>query len=268
MRQLWLVVLVLLVAQGTSAQVAPIPEAHAHNDYWHVRPLMQALDNGFMSVEADVHLLHGDLLVNHEAIFTRKGRTLQKLYLRPLFERAKANNFQSVYTNGPQEFVLYIDIKQGCPAICDTLIAQLRPYEQMLTVWENGVKRTGAVSIIISACGREEEWVKAAKRWFYFDANFSAVGGKYGADIIPRVSTSLNNYTHWRGGGTMPPADRDKLRAAIAAARAEGRKVRFWAASNRPKVWQMLLDEGADIINVDRLKRFRKFMEKRKGKVE
>jgi len=261
---MWLVLMVLLVAQSIRAQVIPIPEAHAHNDYWHVRPLLQALDNGFMSVEADVHLLHGDLLVNHEAIFTRRGRTLQKLYLGPLFERAKANNFQSVYAKGPQEFVLYIDIKQGCAAICDTLIAQLKPYEQMLTVWENGIKRTGAVSIIIGACGREEEWIAASTRWFYFDANFNAVGGKHDASIIPRVSTSLNNFTRWRGCGTMSNVDRNKLNAVIAAAKAEGRKVRFWAASNKPKVWQMLLDEGADLINVDRLKRFRKFMEKRK----
>jgi len=246
-----------------NAQVTPIPEAHAHNDYWHIRPLLQSLDNGFMSVEADIHLLKGNLLVNHEEVFTRRGRTLEKLYLKPLFERAKANGFQSVYTNGSSEFVLYIDIKQGCPAICDTLISQLKKYEKMLTTWENGVKHQGAVSIIMGACGKEDYWLNQPKRWFYFDANFDAVGGKLDSNAVPRVSTSLNNFTKWRGIGTMDSLEHQKLHEAIFKAKSEGRKVRFWAASNRPKVWQMLLNEGADVINVDRLKRFRRFMQKR-----
>lgn len=258
--RVWLAATFLLLQLVALAQPRPIPQGHAHNDYWHVRPLLQALDNGFMSVEADVHLLHGDLLVNHEVIFTRKGRTLEKLYLTPLFERAKANGFSSVYASGPQEFVLYIDIKQGCPHICDTLIAQLEKYQQMLTIWDNGVKRTGAVSVIIGACGRENEWADAQRRWFYFDANFGAVGGVYDSTFVPRVSTSLRAYTRWRGHGTMDASEREQLRKAIASAHTEGRQVRFWAATNRPKVWQLLLDEGADLINVDRLKRFRRFM--------
>jgi hypothetical protein len=61
----------------------------------------------------------------------------------------------------------------------------------------------------------------------------------------------------------MGSDESERLRVAIATAKAEGRKVRFWAASNRPKVWEMLLNEGADLINVDRLKRFRKFMAER-----
>lgn len=258
-----LMMFMLLCGPHAMAQPIPLPQGHAHNDYWHCRPLIQALEQGFMSVEADVHLLKGDLLVNHEAIFTRKGRTLEGLYLKPLYERAKANGFRSVFANGPQEFVLYIDIKQGCPHICDTLISQLRKYEEMLTVWENGQKRTGAVSIIIGACGREEEWLASPQRWFYFDGHLSAVGGQYGADVIPRVSGSLSGQTRWRGNGNIDTKELAQLRKSIATAHAEGRKVRFWAATNRPKVWKVLLDEGVDIINVDRLRRFRRFMENR-----
>jgi len=259
----WLMMILLWCGPSAIAQPTPLPQAHAHNDYWHIRPLHQALEQGFMSVEADVHLLKGDLLVNHEAIFTRRGRTLERLYLQPLYERAKANGFRSVFANGPQEFVLYIDIKQGCPHICDTLISQLKQYDEMLTVWDNGQKRTGAVSVIIGACGREEEWLAAPRRWFYFDANLSALDSPYGSEIIPRVSGSLSGQMRWRGTGDMDVQELARFRHTVASAHAEGRKVRFWAATNRPKVWKMLLDEGVDIINVDRLRRFRWFMENR-----
>ena len=46
--------------------VTPLRQAHAHNDYEHVRPLHDALDHGFTSVEADIFLVDGDLLVAHD----------------------------------------------------------------------------------------------------------------------------------------------------------------------------------------------------------
>ena len=50
---------------GAAAQPAPLEHAHAHNDYQHARPLFSALERGFRSVEADVHLVDGQLLVGH-----------------------------------------------------------------------------------------------------------------------------------------------------------------------------------------------------------
>jgi len=34
--------------------VIPLARAHAHNDYLHPRPMLDALDAGFTSVEADI----------------------------------------------------------------------------------------------------------------------------------------------------------------------------------------------------------------------
>ena len=41
----------------------PLWRAHAHNDYEHPRPLLDALDHRFGSVEADIYLVDGQLLV-------------------------------------------------------------------------------------------------------------------------------------------------------------------------------------------------------------
>jgi hypothetical protein len=43
----------------------PLPQAHAHNDYEHRRPLLDALSHGFTGVEADIYLVDGKLLVAH-----------------------------------------------------------------------------------------------------------------------------------------------------------------------------------------------------------
>lgn len=78
------------------ARVEPQAQAHAHNDYEHDRPLHDALDHGFTSVEADVYLVDGELLVAHDPWDVRPERSLRSLYLDPLRERVHAGH-GSVY---------------------------------------------------------------------------------------------------------------------------------------------------------------------------
>ena len=61
------------------AAVEPLAQAHAHNDYLHARPLFDALDHGFASVEADIFLVDGKLLVGHAKSELKADRTLQAL---------------------------------------------------------------------------------------------------------------------------------------------------------------------------------------------
>ena len=44
-----------LSALCLGAEPVPLIHAHAHNDYQHKRPLLDALDHDFCSVEADVY---------------------------------------------------------------------------------------------------------------------------------------------------------------------------------------------------------------------
>lgn len=75
----------LLTPGVASPRTAPAtPIAHSHNDYLQERPLFDALDRGFTSIEADVFPRGRELRVAHTVWGIRKGRTLESLYLRPL----------------------------------------------------------------------------------------------------------------------------------------------------------------------------------------
>src|SRR5258705_8249661 len=69
--------------------VKPLPQAHAHNDYEHARPLFDALDQGFCSVEADIFLVEGGLLVAHNPQKVKPEPTLQAPFLHPLPQTVK-----------------------------------------------------------------------------------------------------------------------------------------------------------------------------------
>src|SRR5687767_7205871 len=69
---------------NSARDASPLLNAHAHNDYMHTQPLLEALDHGFCSVEADVFLVDGELLVAHDRAACRADRTIDRLYLDPL----------------------------------------------------------------------------------------------------------------------------------------------------------------------------------------
>ncbi|HMO84949.1 MAG TPA: hypothetical protein PKC18_08540, partial [Lacipirellulaceae bacterium] len=73
---------------AVAAEPAPLDSAHAHNDYLHPRPLADALDLRFGSIEADVFRVGDELLVGHTVDELRPERTLAALYLDPLARRA------------------------------------------------------------------------------------------------------------------------------------------------------------------------------------
>jgi hypothetical protein len=80
-----------LPARGAEGPLRPLVRAHSHNDYEQKRPLLDALEQGFCSIEADVWLVDGELRVAHDLAAARPGRTLEKLYLDPLLARANQN---------------------------------------------------------------------------------------------------------------------------------------------------------------------------------
>src|SRR3954465_10407456 len=97
-----------LVSVEAHAQ-PPLDRAHAHNDYQHARPLLDALDRGFGSVEANIYLVDGALLVAHDRDSVRPDRTLESLYLAPLRAWSQAHAGR-VYANRPP-LTLLIDVK-------------------------------------------------------------------------------------------------------------------------------------------------------------
>src|SRR5580658_8804924 len=117
------------------AQLPPLIHAHAHNDYEHTQPLFDALGHGFASVEADIHLVDGRLLVAHNRSQVKPDRTLQALYLDPL--RARAAKFGGrIYPKGDPTFYLLIDTKTSANETWPVLRKVLYDYPDLLTKFD------------------------------------------------------------------------------------------------------------------------------------
>ncbi len=239
----------------------PLARAHAHNDYLHKRPLLDALDHGFASVEADIFLEDGKLLVAHTVFEIKPERTLQKLYLDPLRERAKASGGR-VFKDGPA-FHLMIDVKTEAKPTWAALAKVLDEYADILTVWKDGKTEAKAVTVVISG-NWDREGIKAANpRRAAIDGRPKDLDGGESAELIPWVSASWGSMFQWKGDGPMPADELTKLKEHVAKAHAQKRKVRFWATPDRAEAWRVQKDAGVDFINTDKLAELRAFLEKK-----
>ncbi len=262
--------------------VTPLPRAHAHNDYRHARPLLDALDHGFCSVEADIFLVDGELLVAHNIEDVTPERTLRSLYLESLSARVEANH-GSVYPNANSdansdantveghgdgrdtetsayEFTLLIDIKSEGASTYAALRVELEEYRNMLTKYRDGAVERGAVTVILSGDRPREILESEPVRLCAIDGRLADLEGNAPASLIPLVSQNWRDVFKWRGRGPMPEAEREKLRAYADRAHAQGRRLRFWATPARETVWSEQLDAGVDLVNTDHLAWLRDFL--------
>lgn len=224
--------------------------AHAHNDYEHPRPLQHALELGFGSVEADIHLVDGRLLVAHDLWQVKPERTLEALYLEPLRERVRTNAGRVV--PGAPTFWLLIDLKSPGATTWPVLRSVLEKYRPMLTVFGPDGTRTNAVSVVLN--GNVSRALLAAEpvRLAALEGRPEELEANPAPHLVPWVGESWDRLFTWRGAGPLPEADRARLHELVARAHAQGRQVRFWAAPDFEPGWRVLLEAGVDRINTDR----------------
>ncbi|WP_410655625.1 phosphatidylinositol-specific phospholipase C/glycerophosphodiester phosphodiesterase family protein [Amycolatopsis sp. lyj-112] len=242
-------------------RVRPLPQAHSHNDYEHARPLQDALDQGFTSVEADVYLVDGRLLVAHDLADTRPDRTLESLYLEPLRKRVLANH-GGVYRQRA-EFQLLIDVKGEANSTYAALEKRLyNPrYSFLFSLYAFGHVKKRAVTAVISG-GRPKDVMLGQKfRLAFYDGRIRDENDlNIGSDpkIAPLVSDSWSELFTWTGVGPFPATERAKLHEVVNRAHAAGQRVRFWATPDtagpaREALWKELVAAGVDHLNTDDL---------------
>ncbi len=247
-----------LAGLAGAAEPTPLARAHAHNDYEHVRPLLDALGEGFCSVEADIHLVEGALLVAHDASQVRLDRTLESLYLEPLRQRVRANGGR-VHRDGPSCWLL-IDVKSDGASTWQVLRPLLERYREMLTTSSVDKTETNAVTVVLSGNATSALLANQTTRLAALDGRVADLQTNPSPHLVPLISASWGSQFRWRGQGPMPADEATRLRDLVAKAHGQGRRLRFWGGPDLESRWRVEWDAGVDFINTDRLKELGAFL--------
>jgi hypothetical protein len=232
------------------------PNAHAHNDYEHTRPLLDALQNGFRSVEADIHLIDGQLYVAHNRPRASEYRTLQALYLDPLDSLWKLH---PEFYSANSVMLLLVDIKTNATATLPKLLNVLRQYPGLFLP----DSPQHFVRVVIS--GNRDYGMILDSKDLSIDGRPNDLGKGYSSDRMPLISDHYGKWMDWSGRGTPDAADLQELRTLARLVHAENKKLRLWAIPDNEMVWGVLLEVGVDLINTDNLIGLNEYLTRRKA---
>ena len=245
--------------------VRPLKNAHSHNDYDRKNPLTDALKFGFMSIEADIHLKNNTLCVSHDKEDVDVNKTLESMYLIPLYNIWRENG-KKIYTNAEEPVFLFIDIKTDSLETYIFLHKVLEKYKDMLTQFESGKIKEKAITVIVSG-NRPILYMKNQQfRLAGCDGRISDLGHttRY---YYPVISDKWATYFIWQGNGRMPVVEQQKLKTFVEQAHSHNQAIRFWATDTdtleyNHNMWNELINANVDLINTDYLSDLSKFLVK------
>jgi len=222
-----------------------LPRAHSHNNYEQRRPLADALEMGFASIEVDIVLADGELYVAHGPDKVHPSLTLTRLYLDPLRQVAEENGGW-IYQPPLPPLQLLVDVKTEATSTYRALRETLRDYPGLFTTWGPEGARPGPVTVVLSG-NRAMDIISAeAERQVAIDGRIFEDRSAFGPETMPLVSAD------WE---TLGPDSREErlavARTLVEQLHGEGRQVRFWATPENEDLWAALVATGVDYIGSD-----------------
>lgn len=252
MRYFLLVCLLYASVIGYSQPVAyTVANAHSHNDYEKPFPFWSAWRQQFGSIEVDIFLEQGELLVAHDRIQLKQHRTLDSLYLEPLAQCIAGNNGY-VYADTSRRLQFMIDIKTDAQSTLEKLVEQLKEYPSLVN--------SSSLKIVISGNRPQPSRYNNWPSWIWFDGELQKEYTNTELSKIEMLSDNFARYTLWNGKGRLPAAELEKLQATIDRAHQLQKKVRFWNAPDILNTWYQLISMKVDYVNTDKIDEISSFM--------
>ncbi len=206
---------------------------------------------GFGSIEADIWLRNGQLLVAHDTAQLAKNRTLDSLYLIPLVNCIEKNSAY-VYADKNRSLQLMIDIKTEAISTMGKLVETLQKYPSLIN--------TSSLKIVISGSRPAPSNFSSYPSWIRFDGELRRDYQPQEQEKIEMLSDNFARYSSWRGKGDLPENEKKVLQQFVDKAHALGKKIRFWNAPDVPESWTVFKALGVDYINTNKIDELSRFL--------
>ena len=224
--------------------VYSVQNAHSHNDYENKVPFFTAYNAGFGSIEADVFPVNGKLYVAHDKASISLERTLQALYLDPLFQKLSVDK--------SRHLILLVDIKEDYRLSLPILINELNPLQPFI--------KSGQLQIVISGNRPEPAEFSNYPGYIYFDDDQSRKSSAEQWGRVGLVSLRFTNLSSWKGDGKMMKEEMSRIKSTVHIAHKAGKNIRFWGAPDNPQTWKLLMKLNVDLIGTDKIEQLATFL--------
>lgn len=245
---------ILLVLTTLTSVQAQLPAKHSHNDYEQPFPFYTAYNNQFESIEADIFLENGKLLVAHTDKELEPERTLSKLYLHPIDSILKRNN-GLIYSGQNNKLQLLIDCKTEPYSTLHALIDLLKKYP--------AITSNANVKLVITGNRPAEQDYSKYPSYIFFDGRPDEHYSKAALQKIALISVGFSQYSEWNGYSTLTQQEQEKLQRVIAEAGKLNKPFRFWGCPDTVIAWETFIKMGIAFINTDHIEQLSGFMKEK-----
>jgi YVTN family beta-propeller protein len=225
--------------------------AHSHNDYEQAQPFYLAYQENFGSVEADIYLVKGKLLVAHDAKNLADDRSLEKLYLEPIAACIKKNN-GNPYSNAGNSLQLLIDQKTEAISTLKALIETLKKYPSII--------QNKKISIVISGNRPDPKDFITYPDFILFDGRLKETYSKDALQKIAILSDDFSSYVKKKYPLDMTTEESALILQLVHNAHILQKKVRFWAIPDYALAWEKMMELQVDYINTDHIRDLSDFL--------
>ncbi len=232
------------------------PFIHAHNDYQQPIPLMNAPKYQAYSIEADVYLRNGQLVVAHDRKDITSAPSLDSLYLQPIIRFFKKHDGR-ISKSKTYTPVLMIDSKENGETVITALIQLLATHPSVFDRLVNPM----ALQIVISGDrGPLSKWTSYPSAILLDGRPYEV----YDSNTLQRVAFISDSYTNYITVGDST----SRIKKLVTTIHGKGKLLRLWAIPDNTAAWLRLKEMGVDIINTDKVRECREFfLTQRKRKV-
>lgn len=234
-----------LTCCGVAAAQPPVL-IHSHNDYAQRVPFYQAYAQQVSSIEADVFLHDGQLLVGHDVEDLRADMTFEALYVEPIVTLF-ARNGGRAFRDSDQTLQLMVELKSETDPTLRAVAALLGRWPEVFDPEVN----PAAVRVAVTGRVPAPEAFDRYPRFLGFDGAWDADYTPEQLERIALISTNFRDFSQWNGKGTIIPAEKERLEQVIDRAHEQGKPVRFWNAPEGTTVYYTFYDMRIDYINTD-----------------
>ena len=245
MKILYFIPFLFLVYFSGKAQSMSAARAHSHNDYAQQKPFHLAYNEGFGSIEADIHLVNNEILVGHDTKDLVASNSLEHLYLKPI----------AAYNQPERKLQLLIDIKTEAIPTLDQLVKLLQKYPS--------ITQNKNITIAISGNAPDPSLFDRYPSFIWFDGRLNT---KYTPSQLSRVALISEDYykvIEYKPKWPLDSLTISKVKQFIEKVHQLGKSVRFWASPDTPAAWETFIACGVDYINTDKINELADFIIKR-----
>ncbi len=233
---------------------ASLPTGHSHNDYYQPKPLLDALELGFGSIEVDVFPEGDALLVGHHERELKPERTLKALYLEPLLARCLAAGEATGPLPAGGRLTLLIDIKRHGERALEILLPALEPLRPWLRRVEGDRVIEGPIEVVLSGARPMKTVAALSSRSVFIDGRIGDLDANPSPALVPMISTAMHAALGTYGISGLDESARARLRMLVRRTHDQGRRLRFWGHVESRAVWTALVEADVDHIGTDRPK--------------